>query len=84
MNLFSKDHLQVETVKSLLVCSNLYYKTTQKSNKYKHPKGPFTPSVSINAAVTFSVMTLAILFSLKSMETLENELQPHSGVSSQN
>ena len=28
-------------------------------------------------------MTLAILFSLKSMETLENGLQPHSGASSQ-
>ena len=27
-----------------------------------------------------STMTLAILFSLKSMETLENGLQPHSGV----
>ena len=30
-----------------------------------------------------SVMTLAILFSLKSMETLENGLQPHSGASLQ-
>ena len=27
-----------------------------------------------------SAMTLAILFSLKSMESLENRLQPHSGV----
>ena len=30
-------------------------------------KGPFTPSVSVNAA-----MTLAILFSLKTMELLQN------------
>ena len=30
-----------------------------------------------------SAMTLAILLSLKSMETLENRLQPHSGVSLQ-
>ena len=30
-----------------------------------------------------SEITLAILFSLKSMETLENLLQPHSGASSQ-
>ena len=37
-------------------------------------EGPFTPSVSVNAA-----MTLAILFSLKSVESLENRLQPHSG-----
>ena len=37
-------------------------------------KGPFIPSVSINAA-----MTLAILISLKTMEWLENGLQPQSG-----
>ena len=30
-----------------------------------------------------STMMLAILFSLKSMETLENELQPHYGALSQ-
>ena len=30
---------------------------------------------------TNSAMMLAILFSLKSMETLENRLQPHSGAS---
>ena len=35
-------------------------------------EGPFTPSVGINAA-----MMLAILFSLKTMESLENGLQPH-------
>ena len=34
----------------------------------------FMPSISINAA-----MTLAILFSLKTMESLENGLQPQSG-----
>ena len=39
--------------------------------------GPFTPSVSVNAAVT-----LAILFSLKTIESLENGLQTHSGVTS--
>ena len=36
--------------------------------------GLFIPNVSVNA-----VMTLAILFSLKTMESLENGLQPHSG-----
>ena len=39
------------------------------------PKGLFIPSVSVNAA-----MTLVILFSLKTMESLENRLQPHSEV----
>ena len=43
----------------------------------KH-KGPFTPSISISTVTT--LMTLAILFSLKTMELLENGLQPHSGV----
>ena len=37
-------------------------------------KGQFTRSVSVNAA-----MTLVILFSLKTMESLENGLQTHSG-----
>ena len=36
-------------------------------------EGPFTPSVSINAA-----MMLAILY-LKTMQSLENGLQPHCG-----
>ena len=35
-------------------------------------KGPFIPSVSINAA-----MTLAILFSLKTMESLQNGIATH-------
>ena len=43
-------------------------------------KGPFTPSVSVNS---HSAMTLANSFSLKSMETLENGLQTHSGPSLQ-
>ena len=38
-------------------------------------KGLFTPSVSINPA-----MTLAIMFLLKTIKSLENGLQPHSGV----
>ena len=38
-------------------------------------KGPFTSSVSDNSAVV-----LAILFSLKTMELLDNGLHPHSGV----
>ena len=38
-------------------------------------KGLFTSSVSIDLA-----MTLAILFSLKTIKSLENGLQPHSGV----
>ena len=37
--------------------------------------GPFTPSLRLNAE-----MTLAIMFSLKTIELLENGLQPHSGV----
>ena len=37
-------------------------------------KGPFIPSVSVNAA-----MMLAILSSLKTVESLENGLQTHSG-----
>ena len=36
-------------------------------------RGPFTPGVSINAA-----MTPGIQLSLKSMESLPNGLQPHS------
>ena len=42
-------------------------------------KGPFTPSVRVNA-VTNSAMMLAVLFQLKTMELFENGLQPHSGV----
>ena len=40
--------------------------------QYEHYKGPFTPSVSVNAA-----MTLAILFSLKTMESLQNGVATH-------
>ena len=39
---------------------------------------PFTPSICVNAATT--AMVLVILFSLKTIEALENELQPHFGV----
>ena len=42
----------------------------EKKKNQKHAKGPFTPYVSVNAA-----MTLAILFSLKTVESLENGLQ---------
>ena len=37
-------------------------------------KGPFTPSVSVNAA-----MTLVILLSLKTVGSVENGLQTHFG-----
>ena len=37
-------------------------------------KGPFTPSVSVNAA-----MTLAIPLTLNTMESLQNGLQSYSG-----
>ena len=40
-----------------------------------YTKGPFIPSVSVNTA-----MTPAILFSLKTMESLENGLKTQSGV----
>ena len=39
-------------------------------------KGPFIPSVSVNAAMTF-----AILFSLKTMESLQNGFATHFQVS---
>ena len=39
---------------------------------------PFTLSIIVNAVTT--LVTLVILFSLKWMESLENGLQPHSGV----
>ena len=39
--------------------------------------GPFTPSVSVNAA-----MTLVILFSLKTVESLQNGLQTYSEATS--
>ena len=42
-------------------------------------KGPFTTKRQ-NQRCDNSAMTLAILFSLKTMELLENRLQPHSGV----
>ena len=38
----------------------------------KHFKGPFIPSISVNA-----VMTLTILFSLKTMESLQNGFATH-------
>ena len=46
------------------------------SNHLSHSsfKGPFTPSLSINAD-----MTLAMLLSLKPMELLQNGLLPYSG-----
>ena len=47
------------------------------NHTYQTSQGPFTPSVSIKAATT--LMTQAILFSLKTVESLKNGLQPQSG-----
>ena len=52
-----------------------WYKNITDFSQLLFLKGPFTQSVSVNTA-----MTLAILFSLKTMELLENWLQTHSGV----
>ena len=57
------------------ICIFKYGMAKIKEKIKRRREGPFTPSVSVNAA-----MTLMIMFSLKTVELLENGLQTHSGV----
>ena len=61
---------------------NEYYIFDQKRHLLFWPLGPIYTKRQ-RQHCDHSAIMLAILFSLKSMETLENGLQTHSGASSQ-
>ena len=56
---------------SVTFCADRYLRVASSPNEKGGAKGPLTPSVSVNSA-TIPVMTLAILFSLKTMESPQN------------